>query len=128
MNNVYYIGKLDRAIFEPIFGKLLTDEVIITEERISHIKDRHPNDFERYCQFLKSIVEEPDCILEANKPNSAMLLKSIESNGKHYKLILRFVIPTDPVDYKNSVITFQKVGEKRYNSYKNCEKVLYKRE
>lgn len=128
MENVIYIGKLDRAIFEPIFGALLTDEVIITFERISHIKARHPNDFELYCEFLKSIVEKPDLILEANKPNSAMLLKSIQSNGKSYKLIVRFLIPTDPTEYKNSVITFQKVSEKRYKTYKNSEKVLYKSE
>lgn len=121
--NVIYIGKLDRAFFEPIFGTLLTDEVIITLERITHIKNRHPNDFELYCEFLKSIIEKPDLILEANKPNSAMLLKSIKCNGKSYKLIVRFLIPTDPTEYKNSVITFQKVSEKRYKTYKNSEKV-----
>lgn len=44
-----------------------TDEVIITNERIQHIKDRHPNDYEQYFMYMKEIVEKPEYIIEANK-------------------------------------------------------------
>ena len=47
-----FIGKIDRKIYSCISEVILDDEVIITEERIAHIKERHPDDFERYCDFF----------------------------------------------------------------------------
>lgn len=128
MNDIHIVGKIDREIFKCVACEILTDEVIITDIQIEHIKESHPNDYERYFQFAKEVLEAPDFILEANKPNSAVLLKSIKENQKHYKLILRLKTSSDPLDYKNSIITFQKVEEKRYNRYLRTKKVLYKRE
>ena len=125
---MFEIGKINVEIFKCITPDITTDEVIITSVQIEHIKESHPNDFERFFRYAKTIVEEPDYILEANKPNSAVLLKSIEGSGKRYKLILRLKTSQDPVEYKNSVITFQKVEEKRYERYLRTKKVLYKRE
>ena len=123
-----FIGRIDIKKFKAVSDNIITDEVIITDERIQHIKERHPNDFERYCQYMREIVENPDYILSANKPNSAVLLKSIEENGKKYKLILRLKTANDLNNYKNSVITFQKVENKRYTRYTRSEKILYKSE
>lgn len=128
MNNVFFIGRINLDIFIPIFGKLITNEVIMTAERIDHVKERHPNDFERYFNYIGDIIENPDYILEANKPHSAVLLKRFDSIGKNYKIILRFITSSDPMEFKNSVISFQKVEDVRYNRYKKSEKVLYKRE
>lgn len=128
VNDVQTIGKINREIFKVVTDDIQTDEVIITNVQIEHIKESHPNDFERYFQYAKTVVEDPDYILEANKPNSAVLLKSVEESGKHYKLILRLKTVSDPEEYKNSIITFQKVEEKRYNRYLRTKKVLYKRE
>jgi len=70
----------------------------------------------------KEIIENPDYILEANKPNTAFVLKHIEDNGKNYQLILRLKTSQDPKDYLNSIITFLKVEEKRYNRYLRTKK------
>lgn len=122
------VGRIDIEKYRCITENITTDEVIITSERIQHIKDRHPGDYERYFRYIKEIIENPDYILEANKPNSALVLKHIEENTKSYKLILRLQTSVDPDEYKNSVISFQKVEEKRYIRYTNSNKVLYKRE
>ena len=55
------------------------------------------------------------------------MLKNISENGKNYKLILRLKTSRDPDSFVNSVISFQKVEDKRYNRYIHSEKVLYKR-
>lgn len=128
MKNVYFVGKIDLEIFRAIFGDIQTDEVIITEERIAHIKANHPGDFEKYGKYIRSIIEKPDFILSSDLPNTALLLKSFSENGTRLKLILRFKVSSDPREYKNSVLTFQYVEEKRYDRYKKSEKVLYKRE
>lgn len=74
---VHYIdiGKLDKDLYRCVTQDITTDEVIITDERIQHIKDHHPGDYERFPKYIFDIVSDPDYILQANKPNSAFLLK-----------------------------------------------------
>lgn len=126
--DVQYIGKLDKNIYKCITQDIRTDEVIITDERIQHIKDRHPNDYEQYFKYAEEIIKSPDYILEANKPNSAFILKHIKENGKNYEMILRLQTSKDAENYMNSIITFLKVEEKRYKRYLRTKKILYKSE
>lgn len=125
---MHYIGKIDREIYYCVTDNIQSEDVIITDKQIEHIMERHPNDYERYYGYIKQIIENPDYILEANKPNTAFVLKHIEENGKNYELILRLKTSVDPIEYKNSVITFLKVEEKRYNRYLRTKKILYKSE
>lgn len=39
------IGKIDIDKYRCIADAITISEVIITDERIQHIKDRHPNDY-----------------------------------------------------------------------------------
>ena len=128
MPQLHYIGKIDREIYSCITEDIQTDEVIITDAQIQHIKDRHPNDYERYFKYAEVILKEPDYILESNKPNTAFILKHIDDNNKSYEMILRLQTSADPIDYKNSIITFLKVEEKRYRRYLRTKKILYKSE
>lgn len=123
-----YIGKIDIEKYKCITNDIQTDEVVITEKQIEHIKERHPKDYERYFNYVMDILKNPDYILEANKPNTAFLLKHILDNNKNYQLILRLKTSSDPKNYKNSVITFFKVEEKRFNRYLRTKTVLYKSE
>lgn len=70
----------------------------------------------------------PDYIIEANKPDSALILKAFQENGVRFKFVLRFVTSIDNEKYKNSVITFMKVDEKEWNRLIKNKKVLYKNE
>lgn len=126
--NVIELGKIDIEIYKCVTEDITTDEVVITEKQIAHIMERHPNDYERYFCFVRQILSEPDYILEANRPNTAFVLKHIVENGKNYQLILRLKTSSDPAEYKNSVITFLKVEEKRYDRYLRTKKILYKAE
>ena len=126
MKDIHFVGKINVEIFKVITEDIQTDEVIITEVQIEHIKQRHPSDYIKYFQYIREIVESPDYILEANKPNSAVLLKSISESGKKYKLVLRFKVSTDPNEYKNSVITFLSVDDRDWNRLLKNKKVLYK--
>lgn len=54
---MHIVGRIDRKIYECITDDITTDEVIITEERIQHIVERHPNDYEQYYAYLKTVVE-----------------------------------------------------------------------
>lgn len=122
------IGKIDIEKYQVVSENIRTDEVVITDERIQHIKERHPNDYEQYMQYISEIVKNPDYILEANKPNTAFLLKEFIHEEKRFQLILRIAVEGDNPGYKNSVITFLKVEEKRYRRYLRTKKILYKSE
>ena len=112
---MYPVGKIDRNIFSCITEDIVTDEVIITEKQIAHIRERHPNDYERYSGFFQEIISSPDYILEANKPNTAVLLKEIRDESEVFKTILKIATSIDEAGYKNSIITFMKIDTKEWN-------------
>lgn len=128
MKEINFVGKIDIKIFKEINDDIQTDEVIVTEIQVEHIKKSHPDDYENYFRYAKEIVEKPDCILEDNKPNSVVLLKKIEEIEKCFRLVLRLKISSDPEEYKNSIITFHRIEEKRLKSYTRTKKVLYSKE
>lgn len=125
---MYTVGYIDAGKYESVSKHIRTREVIITEERIRHIQERHPEDYERYAGYLKEIVEKPDYILEANKPNTAFILKEIAEAGEKFQLVLRLSVAGDTPEYKNSVITFLKIDKKRFQRYLRTKKILYKSE
>ena len=125
---MHYIGKLDIEIYKCVTADIQTDEVIITDERIQHIKERHPNDFERYCQYMREIIENPEYIVEANKPKSALLLKTFTEGEDVFKTVLRLITSDDDPAFKNSIITFMKIDDKEYKRLVKNKKVLYKSE
>lgn len=126
--DVHIVGKIDKNIYKCITEDIVTDEVIITDERIQHIRKRHPNDYERFYSYIPEIIENPDYIIEANKSNTAVILKEIEEQGEKFKLVLRLKVESDPVEYKNSVMTFWYIGDTTWRKSLKNKKILYKRE
>lgn len=123
-----YVGKIDREVFRCIAEDITTDEVVMTEERIEHIMERHPGHFEIISPFLGDAVFAPDYILEDRSPHSALLLKRITSAGLNIQIVLRLHRPEDTPGFKNSVISAWKIREKEYRRLLRSKKILYKRE
>lgn len=124
-NTVQTIGKIDPQKYRVVSEAIRTDEVIITDERIQHIKDHHPNDFERYSQYISKMLESPQYILEDSVPNTAVILQHFVENDEHFRLILKLAVVGDAPAKKNSVITFLKISEKKFKKYLRNKKILY---
>lgn len=124
---MHYIGRINLDIYKCVTNDITTDEVIITDERIQHIKDRHPNDFEKYFSLISCVLTEPDYIFKSERPNTAFVLKKIIENEKNFQLILRLRTSKDLPEYKNSVITFLKIDDKKVAKYLRNKKILYNR-
>lgn len=122
------IGKIDRKIYKCITEDIVTDEVVITDNQIQHIKDRHPKDYERFSQYFEEIVAHPDYIIETKKPNTALILKEIQVEQEIFKTVLRLATSRDNPEYKNSIITFMKIDDKEWNRLLKNKKILYKKE
>ena len=127
-SNVQTVGKIDIEKYRCITDEIATDEVIITPERIQHIEERHPGDYEQFVKYIADILANPDYILEANKPNTGVILKEIEENGEKFKVILRVKVESDPAEYRNSILSFWQIGETTWKKNVKNKKILYKRE
>lgn len=125
---MYLVGKIDIEIYNCITKDITTDEVIITDKQIDHIKNRHPNDYELFNKYLEKIVEQPDYIIEANKPFTALILKEIQIDNKKFKTVVRLATSNDTPNYKNSIITFMKIDDREWNRILKNKKILYKSE
>ena len=126
---MHFVRKINKAIYRCISEDIQTEDVIITEERIQHIRDRHPDDYDKFCRFLKEIVARPDFIVETNKPNTALILKEfIGEKGETFKTVLRLVTSTDDPSFKNSIITFMKINRKEWTRLLKNKRIIYKRE
>ena len=125
---VYLVGKIDIEIYNCITKDITTDEVIITDKQIDHIKNRHPNDYELFNKYFEKIVEQPDYIIEANKPFTALILKEIQIDNKKFKTVVRLATSNDTPSYKNSIITFMKIDDREWNRILKNKKILYKSE
>ena len=125
---VYLVGKIDIEIYNCITKDITTDEVIITDKQIDHIKNRHPNDYELFNKYFEKIVEQPDYIIEANKPFTSLILKEIQIDNKKFKTVVRLATSNDTPSYKNSIITFMKIDDREWNRILKNKKILYKSE
>lgn len=125
---MYLVGKIDIEIYNCITKDITTDEVIITDKQIDHIKNRHPNGYELFNKYLEKIVEQPDYIIEANKPFTALILKEIQIDNKKFKTVVRLATSNDTPSYKNSIITFMKIDDREWNRILKNKKILYKSE
>lgn len=125
---MHLVGKINRDIYKCITEDIVTDEVIITDNQIQHIKDRHPNDYERFSSYFTEIVSDPDYIIEANKPSTALVLKEIKVAQEVFKTVVRLATSQDNPKYKNSIITFMKIDEKEWKRLLRNKKILYKKE
>ena len=125
---VHQIGRIDTEKYSVVSKQIRTDKVVITDERIEHIRERHPNDFERYSRYISQMLLSPQYILEDPVPNTAVLLQEFLENDERFRLILRLAVVGDDPYKKNSVITFLKISEKKFRKYIRNKKILYKSE
>lgn len=126
--DVNFVCKLDKELYKVITEDIRTDEVIITDERIQHIQERHPDDYERFSAYLAEIVQNPDYIIRDPRPQTGMLLKEITvgETGEHFRIALRLAASQDPAHYKNSIITFLKIRQKEWERLIHNKEILYK--
>lgn len=128
VSDVRKVCDLDIETYRCVTPDIQTSEVIITEERIAHIKERHPDDYERYAQYLTEMIQRPQYILEDPVPATAVILQEFSEGGEHFRLVLKLAIIEKDTEKKNSIITFLKISEKKFKKYLRNKIILYKRE
>lgn len=124
---IHSLGLLDWNIYNCISGAHITDEVIITEEQMMHIRTRHPEAYIDTMRYVREILDDPDYIFRDKRPNTGLVVKKFFNNDESSLLVLKIVTSDDKKNYKNSVITSWKITEKRLNNYLRNKKIIYKK-
>lgn len=121
------LGTINTKIFEKEFGKIQTDEIIVTNERMEHIKIRHPEDYDLFEKYGKESVSDPDFVIRdcKNKGTVFMIKKLPETN---LNVVVRVVLETDDSKLKNSVMTFYRIRERNLKKLIEKNELLYKKE
>ena len=122
-----FIGKLNIDFLEAEFGKLATNELILTDERDEHIKERHEKDYKLFHQCVYDVLNSPDTVLKDNKnKNTVFYIKYIEETNLN--IVIRLALETEGNNRKNSIITSYQLGAKTLKRFKKNNKTLYNRE
>lgn len=121
------LGKINTKVLEKEFGKIQTDDIIVTSERIDHIKERHPEDYDLFEKYGRECVSAPDLIIKdiKNKGTVFMIKKLPETN---LNVVVRVVLETDDSKLKNSVMTFYRIRERNLKKLIEKNGMLYKKE
>ena len=116
-----FIGKLNTESLEIEFGKLATNELILTDERDEQIKEKHAQDYNLFHKCVYDVVNIPDVILRDSKnQNTVFYIKYIEET--HLNIVIRLSLEIEGNDKKNSIITSYQLGTKTLKRLKKNTK------
>ena len=104
------VGKFDISKYTNTI-KTSTKDVVFFEERIKHIKERHP-EVEKYIKDVPNIIKSPDLILQETKRDSTIWL--IKTFDKNVKVTMKLNTTNDK-KLKNSVIQMQFMRDNEIN-------------
>lgn len=124
---IHSLGLLDWNIYDCISSNHITDEVIITEEQMMHIRERHPEAYIDTIHYVREVLDDPDYIFRDKRPNTGLVVKKILNDEESSLLVLKIITSDDNKDYKKSIITSWKITEKRLNNYLRNKDIIYKK-
>lgn len=127
MVEILSLGNINISVLEKEFGKLQTSEIIVTGERIAHIRERHFIDYELFERYGAQCVQNPDYIIKDNKnENTVFMVKKLPNINLN--VISKLALDTDKNGLKNSVMTFYRIRERNLKKLITKNTLLYSKE
>ena len=127
MTEIFEIARINIEWYREKFGDIQTDEVIITNERIEHIKGHHPEDYFLFEEYGRKCIIDPDWIVsdEKNAGTVFLIKRLLDTN---LNVVLRLVLENEDNKLKNSVMTFWRIRERNVKKLIQKNELLYKKE
>lgn len=120
------LGKIDRDLLGGAFGNIPTDELIITNERLTHIQERHPQDVALFQQYGAETAQNPDLIIQdCSRSGTVFMVKKLPDTNLN--VVVRLSLGNDEKHPKHSVMTFYRIREKNLKKLEAKNILLYKR-
>lgn len=86
---MHTIGRINKSIYSCITEDIVTDEVIITDNQLQHILDRHPEVYKEVTDYLNDIISAPDFIIKDKHENTGLVVKRIKTKEEYAQMVLR---------------------------------------
>lgn len=119
------VGAIHAKMLESLGGiaDKMGSEVILTNERLNHIAERHPGDYEKYGQHIEDMLDDPDYIVEDDRhSDTAIILKTYD--GETLRITLK--LTPEQQGRMNSILTFQRIREKELKRLLRNKRIIYK--
>lgn len=127
MAELRILGKLEERALKAEFGALRTTDVIVTEERIKHIRERHPQDVELFELYGTETVAKPDIVIKDMKnEGTVFMIKHLPDYN--INVVVRLALKTEDEGLKNSVMTFYRIRAKNLVKLLRKNKEVYRKE
>lgn len=121
-----FAGKIDKNKLKKYKERLVTENVILTAERLKHIQEHHPGDYEKYGMYIKEVLKNPDYIIDDNKNTDTVIyLKNIQVNNKNIQVVVRLNTNIYEKSKQNSIITLWKIKDKTYKQLIRNKEIIY---
>lgn len=127
VKTVKSLGKINLEPLEKRFGKIQTSDIVVTEERLEHIKNRHPEDYGLFEKYGVDSVCNPDLVIEDMKNDGTVFMVK-QLPDTNLNVVVRVVLETDDSSLKNSVMTFYRIRQRNLNKLIRKNEILYKKE
>ncbi len=122
-----FIGKLDRSKIGEYSQKIVTEDVVLTNERKVHIFQDHGNDFKLIIDNIDRVVLNPNEVLEDLKNRDTVyFINKLEKNNLN--VVVRLNTTNSKEHPQNSIMTAWIIRDKNLNKLRNKNKMLYKKE
>jgi len=110
------IGKIDKTKIKLLYNNLITDEVVITYERMKHIEEKRKDLYKKVKKILPDAIFNPEYIYKDwnERDNTIVLIKQIDKELK-LNIIIKTAVKFDEKHTKNSIITMMEIGDKTFN-------------
>lgn len=122
------LGKLNENIYSSFSKNIRDDEVIITSERMEHVKIRHPEAYDSFISEIKNTINNPDYIFEDKKHQNTLLVTKKINEDKNNILVLKVALNTTDKKLNSSVISGWNISDERLENYKKHNKIIYSKE
>ena len=124
---LHYIGKIDKTKLGEYGRKIVTDDVVLTDERKLHILEDHEKDYETIINNIDRVVLNPREVLEDSKNKDTLFL--IDKLEKHnLNVVVRLNTTNNKKHPQNSVMTAWIIRDKNLRKLREKNKIIYKKE
>ncbi len=120
-----YIGKIDKNKIGIYSRKIITDDVVLTDERKLHIYEEHTKDFEIIMNNIDRVVLNPrEVLVDLKNKDTLFLIDKLDKNNLN--VVVKLNTTNSREHPKNSIMTAWIVRNRNLQKLREKNKTIYK--
>ena len=124
---LHYIGKIDKNKIGKYGERLITQNVILTEERKLHILQNHKKDYKIIIKNIDRVILKPkEILIDAKNVDTLFFIGNLERHNLN--VIVKLNTSNDEIHPQNSVMTAWIIRDKNLDKLRKNNKIIYKDE